>query len=169
MPAKKQYADPAFYESKLSRVMARLGIEDGKYDWDFNRQGGWVSFWYKGQYYRFDHSVAKAKEHNQSLSYGSDAFAQIVLALEDLTRLVERGIYDLQTWVEGMKCLPETTGIPEFFSFLGFTSIPSSTAEVEKQYRKMAHAFHPDTGGSDESFTKLQQAKEQAVKYLEKK
>ena len=33
-------------------------------------------------------------------------FAQLVKTLEDIARMVERGIYDLSTWIEGMKTLP---------------------------------------------------------------
>ena len=102
MPAQKQYASLEFYEKKLAKVMARFGIESDNYDWDCNRTGCWVQFWYKGSLYRFEHSVQNAQEHGHKLSYGSDAFAQVVLALEDLARLVDRGIYDLQDWVAGM-------------------------------------------------------------------
>lgn len=167
MAATKKYADSVFYEKKLKNVMTRHGIEDDKYDWDFNRQGSWVTFWYKGQFYRFDHSVQKAKEHGCNLTYGSDTFAQIVLALEDLARLVERGIYDLQTWVEGMKALPEETSVPSFFKQLGFTKMPASKEEVERKYRMLTKACHPDTGGSNEDFYKLTQAKNQALKYFD--
>ena len=30
----KQYAEPAAYEAKLEKVMARLGIEKYDYNWD---------------------------------------------------------------------------------------------------------------------------------------
>lgn len=33
------------------------------------------------------------------------AGAEVVLALEDLVRMIDRGIYDLSTWVAGMKYL----------------------------------------------------------------
>lgn len=100
----KQYAEPAAYEAKLEKVMARLGIEE--YDYDWSRRECWVSFTYKGQPYRFCHSVDNAKAHGVNIQYGSDVFAQVVLSLEDLARMVERGIYDLSTWVAGMKYLP---------------------------------------------------------------
>ena len=101
----KQYAEPAAYEAKLEKVMARLGVE--QYDYDWSRFECWVSFTYKGQLYRFSHSVQNAQEHGVNIKYGSDVFAQVVLSLEDLARMVERGIYDLGTWVAGMKYLPE--------------------------------------------------------------
>ena len=105
MASKKIYSSPELYEDKLVRVMARLGIEEGDYNYDWSRQECWVEFRYKGELYRFSHSVKNAQEHGISLQYGSDAFAQVVLSLEDLARMVERGIYDLSTWVAGMKAL----------------------------------------------------------------
>ncbi len=57
----------------------------------------------KNQYYRFEHSLHKAAEHKQNIHYSSDLFAQLVKTLEDIARMVERGIYDLSTWIEGMK------------------------------------------------------------------
>jgi hypothetical protein len=124
----KQYADAVFYESKLNKVMERLGIKE--YNYDFSRHGSWVEFRYKGELYRFDHSVEKAKSRGINLTYGSDAFAQIVLALEDLARMVERGIYDLQTWVSGMKYLPPVIEVPSCFKLLGFETIPASEEDI---------------------------------------
>ena len=114
----KQYADASTYETKLKKVMERLNIKD--FNWNYDRHGAWIEFRYKGSLYRFDHSVEKAKSRGVNITYGSDAFAQIVLALEDLARMVERGIYDLQTWVSGMKYLPPAIEIPSFFKTLGF-------------------------------------------------
>lgn len=166
MGNKKLYADPSFYENKLKKVMARLGIENNKFDWNFDRHGGWVSFYYKGQFYRFEHSVESAKTHGQKLAYGSDAFAQIVLALEDLARLVERGIYDLSTWVAGMKALPPTAFIPDFFQLLGFQKVPTQE-EVKRAYKEKASVCHPDKGGSAEDFQILHDAYEKSLEYLQ--
>lgn len=92
------------YESKLKRVMERLGVKQYKYDW--SRNECFIEFTYKNQYYRFEHSLHKAAEHKQNIHYSSDLFAQLVKTLEDIARMVERGIYDLSTWIEGMKTLP---------------------------------------------------------------
>lgn len=96
---KKQYGTADAYERKLNRVMERLGVESHNFNWD--RWGCWIEFRLKGDLYRFDHSVDKARARGVELRYGSDAFAQVVLALEDLARMVERGIYELSTWVAG--------------------------------------------------------------------
>ena len=122
------------YESKLKRVMERLGVKQYKYDW--SRNECFIEFTYKNQYYRFEHSLHKAAEHKQNIHYSSDLFAQLVKTLEDIARMVERGIYDLSTWIEGMKTLPP-----------------------KKQ-------SHPDSGGNSELFCLYKSAYEEAEKYL---
>jgi hypothetical protein len=161
----KQYAAGESYEKKLERVMERLDIKDFNYNYD--RFGSWVEFRYKGELYRFDHSIEKAKARGVNLKYGSDAFAQIVLALEDLARMVERGIYDLQTWVSGMKFLPPVIEVPAFLKTLGFESIPASIEDVKTRYRNLAKQLHPDAGGNSDDFIKLDKACEDSIKYLQ--
>lgn len=75
--ANKQYGPAKNYESKLVRVMERLGVKE--YDYNFDRHGCWVEFRYRNEPYRFDHSVAKAKARGVNITYGSDAFSQVVL------------------------------------------------------------------------------------------
>lgn len=161
---KKQYGDPSGYEKKLDKIMERFQATECNYNYD--RHGCWVEFRYKGNLYRFEHSIEKAKAKGIDLVYGSDAFAQVVLALEDLARMAERGIYDLQVWLEGMKFLPPVVEIPSFFKFLGFDRIPTDREEVKDRYRTLAKQMHPDTGGNQEDFKTLQKASEQAMKYL---
>ncbi|MGN1231592.1 MAG: hypothetical protein ACI4TP_06800 [Anaerotignum sp.] len=161
----KKYAEPDTYEAKLEKVMARLGVDSFDYDW--SRRECWVEFYYKEQPYRFAHSLENAKEHGVNVSYGSDLFAQVVLSLEDLARMVERGIYDLSTWVAGMKALPAPTNIPECFVKLGFTEIPKTEKEVQARYRSMSKILHPDNGGTEEEFIMLQEAQRKALEYLE--
>ncbi len=164
---KKIYASADEYERKLARVMERLGVEEYRWNWD--RWSAWVQFRYKGELYQFEHSVEKARARGQKLDFGSDAFAQVVLALEDLARMVERGIYELSTWVAGMKYLPPPVDVPEFFRFLGFEQIPSGPEEVRERYRTLAKQMHPDAGGSESDFLRLKDAAEKALQYFEKK
>lgn len=161
----RKYGSPEEYEEKLLRVMHRIGADEYNFDW--GRRGGWVEFRIEGVLYRFDHSVDKAQDNGQKIVYGSDAFAQLVLALEDLARLAERGIYNLQTWIEGMRYLPLPVEIPECFQVLGFEIVPADVAAVTDRYRTLAKQRHPDNGGSSESFIELQRAVEDAKKYLE--
>lgn len=160
----KQYASAKSYEDKLKRVMERLEIKE--YNWNYDRYGAWIEFRYKGSLYRFDHSVENAKARGVKINYGSDAFSQIVLALEDLARMIERGIYDLQTWVSGMKYLPPVIEIPNFFKTLGFEQIPSSEEDVKTRYRNLSKTVHPDMGGNGEDFDKLTKASEQCLQYM---
>ena len=161
----KQYADAATYEAKLEKVMSRLGVE--KYDYNWDRFSCWIEFWYKGQMYRFEHSIENAKAHSNNIKYGSDAFAQVVLTLEDIARMTERGIYELSTWVAGLKALPKPKDIPQCFLLLGFNDIPTSE-ELKKRYKELAKVNHPDAGGNNEYFISIQNAYETAQEKLKK-
>lgn len=160
----KQYADADIYETKLEKVMQRLSVEQYDYNWD--RHSCWVEFWYKGQLYRFEHSVENAKAHGNNVRYGSDAFAQLVLTLEDIARMTERGIYELQTWIADLKALPKPKDIPECFRLLGFTNIPDRK-ELKERYRQIVKTAHPDAGGNEEYFIAVQNAYEQSEKFFE--
>jgi len=160
----KQYAEPAFYEEKLEKVMARLGVEKFNYDW--SRQACWIEFWYKNQLYRFEHSVENANNHGVNLKYGSDVFAQLVLTLEDIARMVERGIYDLQVWVSGMKALPAPQDLPRCFAVLQFTERPQNAEQVNEAYRRLSKVLHPDKGGTAEQFRNITEARDQALEYF---
>lgn len=162
----KQYGPADDYERKLKRVMARLKVKE--YNFNYDRYGAWVQFRYRDDLYQFDHSVEKARARGINLMYGSDAFAQIVLALEDLARMVERGIYDLSTWVAGMKMLPPAVEVPSFFRILGFEQIPADVGEVKARFRSLSKQVHPDAGGKQEDFEALKRAAEQAVAWFSK-
>lgn len=164
MSRSKQYGSVDHYERKLHRVMERLEAE--LVGWNHDRHGAWVQFRYRGELYQFDHSVAKARERGVNIRYGSDAFSQVVLALEDLARMVERGIYDLSTWVSGMKMLPPVVEVPSFFKQLGFTEIPASVEDVRARYRSQAKKMHPDAGGNEGDFLALKRAAEQGVQWF---
>lgn len=162
----KQYAEPATYEAKLEKVMQRLDVE--KYDYNWDRFSCWVEFFYKNQLYRFEHSVENAKEHGVKVKYGSDIFAQLVLTLEDIARMTERGIYELQTWVAGLKALPKPKEIPNCYRILGFTDIPTYE-ELKKRYRTLAKASHPDNGGKEQDFIKINSAFKEAEQALKER
>lgn len=159
----KIYADPKNYEEKLERVMSRLGVESFDYNWD--RYGCWVEFYYKGQLYRFEHSLEKAANSGQKLCYGSDVFAQVVITLEDIARMTERGIYELQTFVAGMKALPAPKELPRCILLLGFREMPEKS-QLEKRYRDLLKTAHPDVGGTNEHFMSIQSAYKEAVELV---
>jgi len=167
MAVKKQYADVKSYEQKLARVMNRLQVE--KYEYDWTRHTAYVQFFYKNQWYRFDHSVEKVNTSKKMvLTYGTDVFAQIVLALEDLARMVERGIYDLDIWVSGMRYLPQKEQLPSCFVKMGYAldAEKPSREDLESRYRSMLKKVHPDNGGTTEEFIKLQNTMEECLDYL---
>ena len=161
----KQYADANTYESKLEKVMQRFGAD--KYDYNWDRFSCWVEFWYKGQLYRFEHSIENANAHGLNVKYGSDVFAQVVLTLEDIARMTERGIYELQTWVAGLKALPKPKDIPDCFKLLGFSEVPK-IEELKTRYRQVVKTAHPDAGGTEDYFIAIQNAYKQAENTLKK-
>lgn len=163
----QRYSGAQYYEIKLAKVMKRLGVES--YDYDWSRKECWVTFVYKGQEYRFSHSLDNAQANGVDITYGSDLFAQVVLSLEDIARMVERGIYDLSTWAAGMQCLPTPKDIPECFLILGFDDIPKTAEEVKANCRKLKKVFHPDNGGSEAEFVRLMNAEKKALEYLSSK
>lgn len=160
----KRY-NTAIYEKKLGTVMTRLGIE--KYDYDYTRRAAWVTFTYKGQEYRFEHSIDSAVAHGHPLSYGSDAFCQIVLTLEDLARASNRGIYDLQTWVEGiLKSLPCHVSIPKCFAALGLSQTDVATEAIEKAFRTAAMKVDQTNGAGSEEIRRLLEAKKACLSFV---
>lgn len=161
MAPSKLYKTPDYYEAKLSRVMERL-LSGQDYSYNFDRFGAWVEFVYHGDTYRFEHSVKRARSRGQDIHYGSDAFAQLVLALEDLSRIVDRGIYDLSSWVSAFRFLPPPAELPQCFAFLGFTEVPATVADINARYRLLSKVHHPDTGGDPVAFRKLQEAADEA-------
>ncbi len=163
--SKKLYGPQDGYIKKLKSVMGRLGVE--KYDYNWDRFGSWVEFIYRGKAYKFADSIQNAAKHGQKISYVSDTFARVVLSLEDIARMKDRGIYDLDTILAGFPALPPATEDPDCFRVLGYERIPDSVEEVTRRYKSLAKSAHPDAGGSEEQFVILNAAYEQAVKYFE--
>ena len=150
------------YEKKLGTVMARLCIDI--YDYDYTRRAAWVTFTYKGQEYRFEHSIDSAAAHGHPLFYGSDAFCQIVLTLEFLARASNRGIYDLQTWIEGiLKSLPCHVPVPGCFATLGLTQTGTTAEDVQKAFRTAAMKVDQTNGAGSEEIRRLLEAKEECL------
>lgn len=161
------YVDVELYEEKLKKVMSRLKVSEYDFNWD--KDSAYIEFTYKGQYYKFDHDVerANARRYGKKIKYGTDAFAQLVLALEDLARMVERGIYDLSVWISGMLYLPEYKELPKCFHQMGFTGHEyPSKQDVDVKYKELLKVVHPDNGGNTESFVELKRVYEECLKIL---
>lgn len=163
----RQYVDVEVYIAKLKTVMTRLNINE--YDYDWTKDSSYIEFVYKGQYYKFEHSVKKSEQqtyYTRKLKYGTDCFAQLVLSLEDLARMANRGIYDLSVWISGMKYLPEKKLLPQCFQDLGFKYDYPSKKELDKSYKDLLKIVHPDNGGKEENFVKLKKSYDQCLKLL---
>lgn len=169
MGTKKEYKlTTREYEDKLKRVMERMGVKEGDYSYDWTRTTAYIRFCLKGQWYQFDHSTDKANATGKfNLVYGTDVFAQLVIALEDLARMSERGIYELGTWLAGMKFLPEYRTLPDCFTKLGFegNNVPSKN-DLEARYKNLLKSAHPDGGGNTEEFMELQDNMKKCMEYI---
>jgi len=152
----------SFYEYKLEQVMRRLAVDSYNYNWD--RWGCYVDFIYRGERYRFEHSVKKAGARGIELRSGSEAFIQLVLTFEDLARILERGVYGLEKWVQGMK-LSEKEEVPAYFKVLGFEKIPSGPEEVRRRYHDLTEQL-PAEGTGNDDLHRLKEAADQALRYF---
>lgn len=108
MPHKEQY----ICERKLIRVIKRLKIEDFNFNWD--RSSCFIEFHYQDTPYRLEHSIEKAKERGIILRNGLDCLTELTLSLEDLCEIIDRGTYNFETWISGMKQSTPTQEVPEF-------------------------------------------------------
>lgn len=162
----KKYSDVEKYEKKLGNVMKRIGAD--RYDYDHGRKFAYIEFIYHGRGYRFESTTAELQERGINLNYGSDVFSMLVLDLECIARMMEHGTYDIESGeIKGLKQLGAGVQIPECFKVLHFDRIPDDVSEVEKQFRRLVKVAHPDSGGSEAEFMVLQQAREDAIKYME--
>jgi curved DNA-binding protein CbpA len=57
--------------------------------------------------------------------------------------------------------------IPECFRILGFDTVPTTTEEVCALYKEFAKTLHPDAGGSDEDFKRINDAMQMAIVHFE--
>lgn len=155
---KKHYAgNMEIFEQKLKRVMERLGVREFRYDWNQSRGGSscWVEMHYNTGVYRFENSAEKSARCGRELIYVSDLFAAVVYSLEGLARAVEQGIFTLDMLLAGVPALPAAPALEPCFRAMGFTVRPTDAEEVRTQYKHLAKTFHPDTGGSTETFAAL--------------
>ena len=156
----------SFYQGKLTRVMERFGVAAKGFNWNVDRFGAFVEFSRKGQFYRMEQTVARAAQRGVKLQDGADCLAQLVLTLEDLARMAERGIYDLEVWVEGLRALPAGKTVPGCFLALGLDRIPGTIDEVHAAWKTVVKRVHPDGGGTAEGFRAAQLAYQQAQEHF---
>ncbi|WP_428910032.1 hypothetical protein [Niallia sp. Krafla_26] len=89
-------------EKRVKNVMTRLKIENFHFNWD--RDSCFIEFDYQEQSYKMEHSVLKANEKGvYHVKNGLDCLMELVLTLEDLCKIIERGTYTLEYWVSSME------------------------------------------------------------------
>ncbi len=165
---KKQYSlNMDDFVRKLDRVMARLGVPQDDYTYDYassrDNRSCFVQMKYNGRVYRFDNSLKKSADTGRGITAISDLFGDIVYSLEGLARSVERGIFSLDMLLEGVPALPQWKPLEACFVAMGFDHIPRDTAEIEAQFKAQAKIAHPDMGGTCEAFNALMTAYKQSL------
>ncbi|EZH65136.1 hypothetical protein DH09_15935 [Bacillaceae bacterium JMAK1] len=95
-------------EKKLLKIMKRLKIKEFDFNWD--RAGCTIVFTYGEHDYKMEHSVQKARRKGIILNHGLDCLSELTSSLEMLSEIIDRGNYDLETWIRGMQ---EPAGITE--------------------------------------------------------
>lgn len=155
-----------FYRGKLRRSLDRMHAKDVSMGDDDN--GVWVEFRYKDEPHRFEHTLRKAAALGVPLAGPRDCLAQLAYGLEDLARLSERGIYDLGSWIVGMKALPGwISSLPRWAGILEFDRMPAGIDDVVERYRRLSRSAHPDLpGGRDERMRDLNAAMAEARTYF---
>ncbi len=157
---KRQYSGSTDdFEKKLGRVMERLGVKKYQSNWSQGKDGAscFVEMVYGGKVYRFENDSKKSAACKRNLYFVSDLFAEVVYSLEGLARAVEKGIFTLDMLLAGVPALPAAPPLEPCFAAMGFSSMPSSEAEVKTQYKRLAKVLHPDVGGDEEAFRVLGQ------------
>jgi len=91
----------------------------------------------------------------------------VTTTLRDLRRISKRGVNEAERAYQGFAQLPskgETEG-SAWWQILGIDPDTDTLEDVLHAYRERAKEVHPDQGGSQEAFTELQKAYEQANDY----
>lgn len=100
------------YERRLIKVMRELKVENYHFNWD--RTSCLIEFHYLDDFYRLEHSIEGAKRNGLFLGNGLDCLMGLTQSLEDLCAIINRGTYNFETWIEGMKQSPSGQNMPEF-------------------------------------------------------
>lgn len=135
---------------KLKKSMERLGAELVDYDANASLRNpkAWVKIKYRGEAFEFEYSKLKADHYHKVVPDTKDYLVAVVKAIEDLTRIAERGIWDFGTLIQGFKALPHIELIPEA-TFMGLQTMPTDYYQVQQRYRElvkgpMNNEKHPD-------------------------
>lgn len=82
----------------------------------------------------------------------------IGLHIEALRGMERWGVGTLDQTFAGYQALPETAGEDPWWKVLGADEPPVTLEDLQADYREAARRSHPDTGGSQEAFVRVQRA-----------
>lgn len=175
------YLHPTDYETKLERVIERLGAQLVDYEYTGRvrtkkgeipvaqrPQVASVSFLLRGQGYSFTHTPEQSAMGTVPVTSGVDLFCQLVLALEVVAKLGEWRLSQLQIDVllSGARDMTRAN-LPEWCGTLGLEALPNDETDVHRAFRLAAKRAHPDAdGGSVEQMQTLQGAYEHGLAYV---
>jgi hypothetical protein len=99
-----------------------------------------------------------------------DNVKAIAITIEDMRRIERNGVSDfIKRSFMGFKALPEYT-TPHFWEVLQMPFMPNPTPamwlQIQKQYRTLAKAYHPDAGGNAEDWHNITRAYDEATRYF---
>lgn len=164
----KKYADHKFYQTKLSNIMKKLGIE--KYKYQYTEDKAFINFKIGFSWYQINHTLKNAKINNPGITNGSDVFAELVLTMEDLLHISERNICDFKTWIAPFELKAGSIELPECFKKLGFDGryMPSKK-NVDYKFNDLAKVLDPSKNafGDAQKFEELLKMKEECYKFIE--
>ena len=131
--------EQSVYEKRLTGVMKRLKVQNYKFNWD--RTSCFIEFNYNENFYRLEHSIEKAKKNGLFLHNGLDCLMELTQSLEDLCGIIDKGMYDFETWISGMKQSPSETMMPGFqeeleirYKTVGRQNFAEYTSEEQKEH-----------------------------------
>lgn len=153
------------YEAAIDRLKSiarRLGInpEPGANQLDYKLTMGanaeaLVKIFYRGVWHEFHYSRQKAEFFHKKIPADKDVFVAVVVCLQDLTRVAERGVFDFGVLVQGFKSLTFQK-LPEFATFFGFTIMPTWD-DVRKRFAELVKpggAFNAERYPADSMIAK---------------
>jgi hypothetical protein len=86
--------------------------------------------------------------------------------VNDYARRFGRGIYGLETWFRGIRSLPGSFEVPQYFKVLGFTEIPEGPEDVRQRYQTLTSQLPSDGKEKDVKLEQLKNAAEDALHYF---
>ncbi|TDL32679.1 hypothetical protein E2R51_08335 [Jeotgalibacillus sp. S-D1] len=95
------HSEQSMCEKKLTIVMKQLKIDYFNFNWD--RNSCYIEFNYHDSSYKLMHSIEKARKRGVVLRNGLECLIELTSSLEDLCVIIDRGTYNFETWIAGMK------------------------------------------------------------------